>query len=177
MRARTSLLAAAAAIFVAGASPVSAAGPTAATFEGVARIGCFGCGSYGPSGNSADIWVTGLVDGGQASARYGVDPSNATATFTVNEPTGAGCLLNGAASGTVTVQTSAGPKSSPFTWQRVGSEATITLSAWGAIAYAHFSVTSPIGNPCGGPVDAYFDGFVCPGGPGAAATTTDRVGA
>lgn len=146
------------AVLVAGASatmflPGSASATSAAQFTGTATIGCFGCGTYGPAGNSATFCVNGVVNNVNVTCVPGT--TNGTATFTVTEPVGATCVVSGTATGTITVT---GVGSAGFTWNRTGPHARVTVSAWGSTAEVVFNVTSPVGNPCGGPVTAVFSG-------------------
>lgn len=116
-------------------------GPATA-FSGQAHVNCFGCGDstgtaslfIGPSG-SADI------------------SPNATATFTVNEPPST-CPATGSAAGTVT-----GAINVNFTLTRLGSLAVIsTTGEITGAGIANIVVTSPLGNPCGGPADLQLAG-------------------
>jgi hypothetical protein len=140
LRTTVAVAAAAASIAMVG-TPADAAG--AVVFTGTANIDCFGC---GVSTGTAELTGVGTL----------LDPANpvltgaATANYTVNEPDGATCVVTGAASGTVT-----GAVDLSFNWTRVGAVAVITTSGdvEGA-GVALFVVTSPVGNPCGGPVTA-----------------------
>jgi hypothetical protein len=138
-----------------------------AEFTGTAVVGCFGCGTSGPAGNSAELWVNGYVDGGVAGPAVGVNgdvkvtPSNASATFTVTEsPMDPECVISGSASGTVTVQTNAGPKSANFTWTRTGVVAVISIPAYNGTGVAVFVVTDPVGVPCHHAVTAIVAGAI-----------------
>jgi hypothetical protein len=137
----------AAVAMVVPSTPASAA--NVAVFHGTATIGCFGCGQYGPVGNSASFTVSGILNGVTAVNAAG------TATFTVLGPIGSTCLLSGAARGSLTV---AGVGSTEFFWTRVGAAVVVT-TGWGT-GEAAFAITSPLGNPCGGSVDATFAGML-----------------
>lgn len=150
---RSAILAAgAASTIVMSTTPASAA--TAATFTGHAVIGCFGCGTYGPAGNSATLNVQGVVDDGVASGL-----ANGSASFTVTEPVGATCVVSGSATGTVSVSTSAGVKGGSFTWSRTGAVAVITVPSISATATAGFAAHAT-GNICGSRVEAEFAGEI-----------------
>lgn len=126
------------------AVPSSAQG--AGVFTGEASINCFGC---GVSSGTATLSVTGEVNG---VAQVG---ASASATYTVTEIPSQ-CPVTGSANGTVS-----GAVNVTFAWTRVGATALITTS--GDInggGTAVFAVTSPVGNPCGGPVTANFAGAV-----------------
>lgn len=145
---RSAIVAAgAAASILMSTTPASAV--TAAVFEGTATIGCFGCGTYGPAGNSANFTVTGVVQNNPVSATGG------SATFTVTEPIGATCVVSGSAQGEITF---AGI-TADFTWTRFGPVAVVSVPGVGTGAAA-FAVTSPAGNPCGGSVTASFAGTI-----------------
>lgn len=139
------LVAGAAAAMLIPSTPASAA--NAAVVVGSATIGCFGCGTYGPAGNSASFTAAGTVNGVTAAGAAG------SATFTVTEPVGATCVVSGSATGTISVD---GVGSTGFTWSRTGAYANV-VTAWGN-AHVAFAVTSPVGNPCGGAVTASFVG-------------------
>lgn len=139
------LVAGAAAAMLIPTTPASAA--NAATVNGTASIGCFGCGTYGPAGNSASFTASGTVNGVTAANASG------SATYTVNEPVGATCVASGTAEGSITVE---GVGTTNFNWTRVGAHATVT-TGWGTASVV-FAVTSPVGNPCGGAVTASFAG-------------------
>lgn len=153
----TALVAGSAAAMLVPTTPASAA--SAAEFNGVANVGCFGCGTYGPAGNDADFCVNGIVDdipvtGGVYTDPTGTAECNGDATFTVNEPVGPTCVASGTANGTISVE---GVGSTTFNWTRVGATAVVTTGGWG-VADAIFHVTSPVGSPCGGAVIAEFSG-------------------
>lgn len=152
----TALVAGSAAAMLIPTTPASAA--NAAEFNGVANIGCFGCGTYGPDGNDANFCVNGTILGITVSGGVYTDPSgaaecNGDATFTVNEPVGPTCVASGTASGSISVD---GVGTTSFNWTRTGAHAVIT-TGWGT-ATAVFHVTSPVGNPCGFAVRAEFSG-------------------
>jgi hypothetical protein len=137
---RPTALAAVVAVLAFTAPVPSDAAPAAATFVLNLQIGCFGCGTYGPAGNTA----TGTVVG----ANHLRTGAPVTGQFTVDEPVGPTCVASGSASGVLTVDEDA----VPFGWTRVGALTVITTptgSGTGA-----FTITSPTGNPCGGPVTA-----------------------
>jgi hypothetical protein len=114
----------------------------ALAFEGTWVEECFGC---GVSPATMNLTVTaggpgGIVVGGQASS-----------SFTAGEPADVTCVLTGAASGLIT-----GAVDFWFNFTRVGAFAVITTS--GDVhgpGTATFTLTSPLGNPCGGPAEAY----------------------
>ena len=148
--------AAAASSILMATTPASA--QTAGAFEGQAHIGCFGCGIYGPGGNGADFQVAGTINGNTGTG-------TGWASFTVNEPPGAGCIISGSADGEihVTVDGTAGSATydSTFAWGRVGAVAVITVTGdINGTATAAFKVTNPVGNPCGQAVDAQFAGAI-----------------
>lgn len=101
-------------------------------------IGCFGCGTYGPAGNS----MTGTVVAGEGGFQTG---AAVTSSFTVNEGTGVGCVVSGTASGVIT--TSDGTTES-FHWTRVGALTDWTFGS-GATGTGTFAVADPDGLPCG----------------------------
>ena len=153
--ARAAVVAALVATTTVTAPPASAV--TNATFTGVVNIGCFGCGTYGPSGNAASLWVNGVYDNRVVSATFPVAGPNGHASFTVREPGGdLSCLVTGDASGEVVVT---GDLGHAFTWTRVGAVGVVTVQNVGN-GVATFAVTSPLGNPCGGPVSALIHGWV-----------------
>lgn len=144
----------AAATILMGTSPASA--QTVITFGGTASIGCFGCGEYGPEGNSACFHVHGVLHG------HVVADVQGCATFTVTEPAGAACVLSGSAQGEINIAGTAVTGEAvavdaSFTWTRVGATAVVSVPGVGTGA-AVFVVTSPVGNPCGGAVEAHFGG-------------------
>ncbi|HVF04107.1 MAG TPA: hypothetical protein VNA20_04650 [Frankiaceae bacterium] len=114
---RSAVLAATAATALAmTTAPANAAGAVA--FTGEATINCFGC---GPSSGSANLAVTGTVNGTTQVATHG--SWNATAGFSVNEPS-ATCPATGSASGSV----SGAGFTVTFNWTRVGATAVITTA-------------------------------------------------
>ena len=130
-------------MLVPGAPPADAA--TAATFEGTAEIGCWGCGTYGPAGNSADFTVTGVFDDTPMVANRG------SASFTVKTPTGVGCVVSGQATGSLSI---AGDRvrTRSFVWSRVGSFAVITIATPGRpgiTGWAKLVLSSDSVPPCG----------------------------
>ena len=133
-----------------GSAPASAEG--AGAFTGTANINCFGC---GVSSGTADLCVTGYVLGQPVVGVCITGGRNATATYTVTEIPSQ-CPVTGSATGVVT-----GAVNVSFSWTRIGETAVITTT--GDIdggGTAKFAVTSPVGNPCGGPVTASFAGAV-----------------
>lgn len=118
----------------------TASQPAAATglaYVGTLHIGCFGCGTFGPGGNSGAITTT-------------VGP--ATLTFTVNESP-ALCPLVGDGFGVVN-----GAINGTLTWVRVGAVWHTTFN--GLPGDGVFLITSPVGNPCGVPVDVAVAGHL-----------------
>jgi hypothetical protein len=138
---RSAALAVAASSVVLTSAPAHAA--TFATVVGDVTIGCFGCGTYGPSGNDADFWITGIWNNRPVAARYLVDPPNATATFTVTETIGPQCMVAGSATGTITVD----GQSASFTWTRIGTILIVSIPAPGATGVLSFTSVDPM--PCG----------------------------
>jgi hypothetical protein len=165
----TALVAGSVAALLVPAGTASAA--SAAEFNGVATIGCFGCGSYGPTGNKAYFCANGTIDENGVRGGVYVDPNgnapcngavggdgvtgHGSATFTVNEPVGgATCVLSGTAEGDITVT---GAGSTHFNWTRTGAVAVVSTGDWGTAGVA-FVVTAPLGNPCTFAVKALFAG-------------------
>jgi hypothetical protein len=120
--------------------------PSGGVFNGTAKINCFGCGA---SSGTASLKVSG-VSQGKAVANKPV-----FASYTVSEAP-ATCPAVGTASGSFS-----GAIHGTFTWTRVGATAVITTAGGikGA-GIAAFSVTKPVGLPCGGPVTAVVAGSV-----------------
>jgi len=146
---RSAIVAAgAASTMIAGMTPASAAPGGVVAFTGTASIGCFGC--PGPRPGTAVLSGTGVTLEGN------VISGTANATYTVTDPADVTCVITGSATGSVTGAINVG-----FTWLRVGATAVITTTGEvnGAGA-AVFVVTSPVGNPCGGPVTATVVGAV-----------------
>jgi hypothetical protein len=142
---RTAVVVAGLATAVATSITPASAATGAIAFVGDAHITCFGCGDSGGTAN-----LTGAGVGGSAST------GTATATYTVHEDTGAGCIVSGTASGNVV-----GVVNVDFNWTRVGAVAVIsTTGDINGQGVAAFVVTSPIGNPCGGAVSAEVAGAV-----------------
>lgn len=171
----TALVAGSVAALLVPSGQASAA--SSAEFNGVATVGCFGCGTYGPAGNTAYFCVNGVIDardghthtvnGGVYNDPTGSTPCNGStggdgvsghgsATYTVNEPVGPTCVASGTAEGSITVTTATGAHSTSFNWTRTGAHAVIT-TGWGT-GTAVFHVTSPVGSPCGQRVTADFAG-------------------
>ena len=139
----------AASAILTGMTPASAA--TAAVVEGEATIGCFGCGTYGPAGNSASFRVWGVYDDTTHAGTGG------SATFTVNEGTGVGCVVSGTANGSINV----GGDVRAFVWTRVGVYASVTVTKAGEAtieADVVFAAHSDATLPCGSRVTATFAG-------------------
>lgn len=135
-----SLLGAALALvaFAAPAPPASALGPY--TLDLDATIACFGCGvTFGS--------LTGDVVAGVGGFRTG---AQITGDFTHDGPP-ASCPITSSASGSMT--TSDGYTTS-FNLTRLGGDVLATFDD-GSVATGTFVVTSPLGNPCGGPVTAH----------------------
>ena len=137
---RNALVAAsAAAALLAGGTP--AAANTAATIDGALWIGCYGCGTYGPTGNAASLLVTGAYAGTITTG------SPATVPFTVNSALGAGCGISSTASGSINV----GGDVRTLVWTVVGAYASITIWKSGAApieGQAAFVLSDPV-RPCG----------------------------
>lgn len=141
---RTTTVVAALASALAGSPSVSA--QDAGHYQGPANINCFGCGI---SSGTASLTFTGYYNG------YAVVNGPAFASYTVVE-TPSQCPVTGSATGTVV-----GAVNVVFNWTRVGATAVVTTSGdinGGSVAV--FAVTSPVGNPCGGPVQALVQGAV-----------------
>jgi hypothetical protein len=137
----------AAAIAVPSTATASPRRGGAGHYGGNASIDCFGCGT---SAGSAALQFTGVYSG------YPAVLADATANFIANESADVTCVITGSASGTVT-----GVINVDFNWTRVGPLAVITTSGdINGVSLAAFAVTSPIGNPCGGPVTAIVQGVV-----------------
>jgi hypothetical protein len=128
---------------VVGAPSANAAVVTALEFTGDVTIASFGTGI---SNGTATLCVNGLVSGGVATCTSG---TNATATFGVTE-SAASCPLLGTAWGSVTVQTSTGPKTGGFTATQIGTDVYISGTS-GAFAGGHGNATFVIeaGIACG----------------------------
>jgi hypothetical protein len=116
------------------ATPASATG--AGAFTGTVHINCFGCGLSGGTGHFT-------LDGTGAPF---------VASFTVNEPAST-CPAIGTAEGTFS-----GAVNGRFTWTRYGTYLDIRTN--GLPGSGHFVITSPVGNPCGGPVAATVTGTI-----------------
>ena len=142
-----SLAVAALAVAPVAVPSASAATGGAVAFTGTAYLDCFGCGySHG----TADLSVIGLVGGN-------VVDGPAYADYTMVQPNiSPFCMISGSASGYVT-----GTVNVTFNWTRVGALALIgTTGDITGLGFATFTVTSPTGVPCGGPVVAQFEGTV-----------------
>ena len=133
-----------------GAPPAVAA--TDAWFEGTAAVGCFGCGPYGPAGNSASFTVTGLYDNTAMLAAPG------TAAYTVNGGGGGyGCVIGSTASGTITIAGDpAGTRQFHATVLGAFITITITRNGYQRIdGAAVMTITNPASvPPCGGSITA-----------------------
>lgn len=117
-----------------------------AEFDGTAHIDCFACGtSSGTASLSAlGVWLNGQPISGPVDA-----------TFTAFGSPGT-CPVTGTASGSTT-----GAVNVNFNWTRLGAVAVITTSGdINGFGVATFTVTEPIGVPCGGPVDATVAGVI-----------------
>ncbi|HWL37268.1 MAG TPA: hypothetical protein VNQ77_13885 [Frankiaceae bacterium] len=127
----------------------------AATFSGTVTIGCFGCGDYGPTGNSASITLTGLYGHAVNVATSG------SAVFAVRSPAGPTCTAGpGYADGRLSVATPFGYPDQRFFWTQIGDALYISLPDIGVSGVGTFTVTSPVGNPCGGSVTATISGVL-----------------
>lgn len=143
---RSAVLAGAAipAIAIGTSGPAYAQG--AGVFHGTAHINCFGCGD---SSGTAALSVTGEVNG-VAKTEAAVN-----ASYTLHEDS-LTCPAVGTASGGFS-----GAVNGSFTWTRVGASAVITTAGdINGAGIAAFAVTSPVGLPCGGPVNATVVGSV-----------------
>lgn len=133
------------------APPASAV--TSATLAGTMRVGCFGCGEYGPAGNAAGftvngIWADRVTTNGPGSA-----------WFTINAAPGALCAASGWLTGTMTVQTDVDNVTSDFDIVHFGGQGMLTVHGVGRGPIS-MVVTDPIGNPCGGQVSIQFTATV-----------------
>ena len=148
----------AAATIVTTTTPASAATVTAVAFQGTVTFGCFGCGTYGPTGNGGTFWATGVVDGAGVLAVPGVTPPNGSATFTITasnvDPE---CVISDRVhDARFTFGSAFGPKTIEFTWTRIG--AVLLLTIWGGGGTGTMTITDPIGDPCGKAVNATVSG-------------------
>lgn len=96
---------------------------------------------------------------GQASGTMQLDFVNGSsfASYTAREDAGT-CPATGTADGTIS-----GVASGNFHWTRVGALALLSFAGGnvnGADGVMAFVVTSPLGNPCGGPVTATVAGVI-----------------
>ncbi|HVF06607.1 MAG TPA: hypothetical protein VNA20_17350 [Frankiaceae bacterium] len=96
-------------------------------------VGCFGCGTYGPAGNSID----GSVVVGHGPLRTG---ARVTGTFTIN----GGCFGDATATGTLTSD----GYGAGFTWIQAGAPARFRIDGFGS-GGGGFAIESPRGIPCG----------------------------
>jgi hypothetical protein len=121
-------------------------GSGSVAFTGTANVACFGC---GVSAGTADLLVSGVI----GDAVLGANPVHAT--FTVDEQPGA-CPATGTANGTTT-----GPVQVDFSWTRLGAFAVVTTRGdIDGAGIAAFTVTSPVGVPCGQAVTAAVVGSI-----------------
>ncbi len=141
----------------------------AVLFEAAVHINCFGCGD---SNGTASFCVTGTANGSAFAGcgyegqhhrgRRAVIGGGGVATYTVHEDNAIGveCVISGTANGTSATSGTAlgrmsGAISGTFTWTRVGAVALMaTAGDINGVGTAVFAVTSPVGPPCGGAVDA-----------------------
>ena len=136
MRLRTLLAALSLAAVPVAPAPAHAG---AGRFTGTVTIGCFGCGTYGPSGNHGSFTLTGVTNG------------EFTAEFTITTPPGSGCVLTDSVAGDFS-----GAVTGSFTWTRYGQHLDIRTN--GLPGEGTFVITEPIGNPCGMAVTAFVSG-------------------
>jgi hypothetical protein len=127
--------------------PASATGTGELAFAGTMSFRCFGCGtSYG----TADLTLTG---------GYGTVPMvarTAHADFTDVESGGVDCVITSSAWGTIT-----GAVNLSFYWTSVGAYAVMgTTGDIDGSGFTTFTITSPVGVPCGGPVTAQITGVL-----------------
>ncbi len=146
---RSAIVAAGMATALATSMTPASADTGAVAFTGTASITCFGCGDS--NGTAALTGVGATVEGGVVNG-------SATATYTVHEDNAVGieCVVSGTANGSTT-----GAVAVNFNWTRVGAVAVITTSGQiNGAGVAGFAVTSPVGPPCGGPVQALVVGAI-----------------
>ena len=123
----------------------------AATFLGTATIACFGCGRY--TSNTASFTLSGLYN-----HVVNVNVSG-QANFAVTSPVGATCVAGpGYADGMFGVATPVGYTAQRFFWTQIGDSLLISLPDIGVTGVGTFTVTSPVGNPCGQAVTATITG-------------------
>jgi hypothetical protein len=140
---------------IAGTMPASADDDVAivAVFTGTAHINCFGCGTSTGTAELAgqDPSVSAEVETDDAELE------TAHAAYSVQEDGGTSCVITGTATGTTVGELA----TVSFNWTRIGAVAVIsTTGEINGAGVAVFVVTSPIGLPCGGPVDATVVGTV-----------------
>ena len=156
MRIRSTLVAIVAFVASLAGTSAPAHATTAADVHMQISFGCYGCGTYGPAGNSVAWWCYGvcIIDGhvcAGACHYYG--------NGTVNSGTGIGCVVSSTMSGTITFPTGV--------WNYTLS---MTLGTWsmtftksgsptmtGAGTYTFSSASVP---PCGAAVTATFVGVM-----------------
>jgi hypothetical protein len=153
---RTAGLVAALAGSLAVTAPPAAADEGVFPFFGTIHSNCFGCGSATGSGYVCVVTPDGAACVYYPRARRAGITYNTSLNFTESEPTGVGCLLTGSASGTAT-----GAINVTFSLTRLGSFFVITTSGdVNGAGVGALQVTSPLGVPCGGPVDAQIAGSI-----------------
>lgn len=148
--ARTAVAAAVLATSTVTAPPAHAV--TALTIEGTLEIGCFGCGSYGPEGNGGSFTAIGLLGPEIVTGASG------SMTFTVDMPTGAGCLVSWAMEGWLHLDTALQDVYSRFTVLGAGTAGYLYVHGVGWSGAIGMKITEPVGFPCGGAVTATFAG-------------------
>lgn len=129
-----------------GSAPAEAL--TAAAIVGEMTIGCFGCGTYGPAGNSGTFSVTGVFGNVITVLRP------ASATYTVHDTVGATCVVSSTIEGAFSVDTGPAQFTSRMFLTRIGGAVLVAMPDLGVNGAGTFAVTSPVGNPCGGAVSA-----------------------
>ncbi|HVF06304.1 MAG TPA: hypothetical protein VNA20_15790 [Frankiaceae bacterium] len=151
MRVRTNLTAAAALAAAAFGSAPPASAATAGTIQMAITIGCYGCGTYGPDGNSISVTCTGVCNLGGVTCT-GVCSYSGGGTADV--PVGLTCLLEGRMTGDI--YTAGGPVS--FALSFVAPYWVMTLE--GATAAGAYAITSPVGLVCDSAVTLTFAGTI-----------------
>jgi hypothetical protein len=107
------------------------------------NIDCYGCGvTHGTLTGTA----VGVLDGVLVSVPVYGD-------YTMVTPQGVTCVMSATASGSLTI----GGHELSFNWAMFSSTVLVTTSgALNGLGVGQFTITSPSGIPCGGPVDAQF---------------------
>lgn len=120
----------------------TATGVTAAGIRMDLTIGCFGCGVYGPGGNSL-TWVCDSACVFEGTPCVGCQ---GTGEFTVNGPPGGICAVSWSADGTIQRPS----RDHLFTMTVIGGTWLMTVHDEGQSSGV-VATREPVGNPCGGP--------------------------